>query len=159
MPNTTQNYKLNQWEASDDFLRSDFNEDNAKIEAALTAHDTALAKKAEENSVASRIANLNTAVSTKAELRFGTYTGDGTASRTISLGFTPKWILVFDQRGRGGYQGISYGGLAAPGFPVKNGAGNTLEVVTNGIKVVYSPDEYQNTNENNMVYHYLVCVS
>lgn len=34
--NQTKNYQLNQWEASDPVLRSDFNSDNAKIEAALT---------------------------------------------------------------------------------------------------------------------------
>ena len=33
----TQNYQLNQWEASDRVLREDFNSDNAKIDAALGA--------------------------------------------------------------------------------------------------------------------------
>ena len=35
--NTTQNYSLNQWEASDRVMRTDFNSDNAKIDAALKA--------------------------------------------------------------------------------------------------------------------------
>ena len=35
--NYTQNYQLNQWEASDRVLREDFNRDNRKIDAALTA--------------------------------------------------------------------------------------------------------------------------
>lgn len=33
--NHTQNYGLCQWEATDQVLRTDFNEDNAKIEAAI----------------------------------------------------------------------------------------------------------------------------
>ena len=33
--NHTEQYQLNQWEAADQVLRTDFNEDNAKIEAAL----------------------------------------------------------------------------------------------------------------------------
>ena len=33
--NHTTNYNLNQWEATDKVLRTDFNEDNAKIDAAL----------------------------------------------------------------------------------------------------------------------------
>lgn len=33
--NHTTRYGFNQWEGSDQVLRSDFNEDNAKIEAAL----------------------------------------------------------------------------------------------------------------------------
>lgn len=35
--NQTSNYGLNQWEATDQVLRTDFNEDNAKLEAALAA--------------------------------------------------------------------------------------------------------------------------
>ena len=33
--NHTTNYNLNQWEATDKVLRTEFNEDNAKIDAAL----------------------------------------------------------------------------------------------------------------------------
>lgn len=33
--NYTEQYKLCQWEATDQVLRTDFNEDNAKLEAAL----------------------------------------------------------------------------------------------------------------------------
>ena len=35
--NATPNYQLNQWEAEDRVLRTDFNADNAKIDAALKA--------------------------------------------------------------------------------------------------------------------------
>ena len=34
--NYTKNYQLNQWDAADRVLREDFNEDNRKIEEALT---------------------------------------------------------------------------------------------------------------------------
>ena len=34
--NYTTNYQLNQWEPTDQVLRTEFNADNAKIEAALT---------------------------------------------------------------------------------------------------------------------------
>lgn len=33
--NHTEKYQLNQWDADDKVIRTDFNEDNAKIEAAL----------------------------------------------------------------------------------------------------------------------------
>ena len=33
--NQTTNYQLNQWEATDQVLRTDFNADNAKVDAAL----------------------------------------------------------------------------------------------------------------------------
>ena len=41
--NHTTNYDLNQWEATDKVLRTEFNEDNAKIDAALKSHDDELA--------------------------------------------------------------------------------------------------------------------
>jgi len=42
---------------------------------------------------------------------FGTYTGDGTTKRTISLGFTPSALIVVDGRGRMTDKDIVYGGL------------------------------------------------
>ena len=44
--NHTTNYDLNQWEASDKVLRTEFNSDNAKIDAALKANADAIAAEA-----------------------------------------------------------------------------------------------------------------
>ena len=74
----TSNYKLNQWAASDKFLRTEFNSDNSKIDAALKA-------------LASRDTALDGA---KCELVMGSYTGDGTDSREIALGFRPSMVLI-----------------------------------------------------------------
>ena len=41
--NHTANYDLCQWEATDQVLRTDFNQDNAKIDAALAAKAEAAA--------------------------------------------------------------------------------------------------------------------
>ena len=41
--NYTTNYQLNQWEPTDQVQRTDFNADNAKIEAALVALSAASA--------------------------------------------------------------------------------------------------------------------
>ncbi len=41
--NHTEHYSLSQWEAEDKVLRTDFNEDNAKIDRALGAHAALLA--------------------------------------------------------------------------------------------------------------------
>ena len=43
--NYTEQYKLCQWEATDAVLRTDFNEDNAKLEAALKALQDSKAEK------------------------------------------------------------------------------------------------------------------
>ena len=52
MASYTTNYQLHQWEASDSFLRTDFNTDFQKIDAAVkgveTAANTALALKADK---------------------------------------------------------------------------------------------------------------
>lgn len=44
--NQTANYQLNQWESTDRILMSDFNSDNAKIDAALKAQAEAISEEA-----------------------------------------------------------------------------------------------------------------
>ena len=63
----TTNYQLNQWEAEDKVLRTEFNEDNQKIDAALGA-------------LAKAVPRIVT----------GTYTGDGTESRLLTWALRPR---------------------------------------------------------------------
>ena len=49
--NYTPNYNLNQWEPGDAVLRSDFNADNAKLDAALTALSRQEAGKADQSAL------------------------------------------------------------------------------------------------------------
>lgn len=70
----TEYYQLSLWEQDDRILREDFNSDNAKIDAALAGKADA--------SVVPRIVH-------------GSYTGDGNASRVISLPFAPKLMIIF----------------------------------------------------------------
>ena len=58
--NRTANYNLCQFEASDQVQRTDFNEDNAKIDAALSGHDSSL------GSLSSKITSLTSTVNGKA---------------------------------------------------------------------------------------------
>ena len=58
--NRTTKYKLCQFEASDQVQRTDFNEDNAKIDAALSGHDSSL------GSLSSKITSLTSTVNGKA---------------------------------------------------------------------------------------------
>ena len=76
MATYTTNYGLHQWEATDDFLRTDFNTDFAKIDAAL-------GEKADGEDLADKCGAVT-----------GTYTGDGAGSRTISLGFAPRAVIL-----------------------------------------------------------------
>ena len=107
MTNYTAHYQLHQWEPEDSFLRTDFNEDFAKI-------DGALGGKAEQSAVDT----LAEQVAGKSELVTGSYTGDGEASRTIELGFSPKAVLLASGSGPINYTSSRYGGLALEGAEV-----------------------------------------
>ena len=72
--NHTANYQLNLWEAGDDFIRSEFNADNTKLDAAL--------------------ADLNIR---KLDYVMGLYHGNQTANRVFDLGFRPKILIVKSQ--------------------------------------------------------------
>ena len=53
MANYTPNYGLHQWEPGDNFLRTDFNADFAKLDAAIKGvADTAESKKADKSALA-----------------------------------------------------------------------------------------------------------
>ena len=85
----TQNYQLNQWEASDRVLRIDFNSDNAKIDAALKTS-------------ADAIAALEAALEGKADagdvsrVIHGSFSGTGsTGLRHLAFGGgRPKMVMV-----------------------------------------------------------------
>ena len=79
MATYTEHYGLHQWEATDNFLRTDFNTDHQLIDAALAELDD-----------------------NKGAWVYGTYTGNGTRTQyeedapyqTISLSFQPKAVIV-----------------------------------------------------------------
>ena len=88
--NQTENYGLNQWEATDQVLRTDFNTDNAKIDAAL-------------KELANRNAELKLTLGSQAEQimkrgncsieRF-TYTGTDDDSATVSFAKSPLLFII-----------------------------------------------------------------
>lgn len=83
--NHTEHYNLCQWEATDQVLRTDFNEDNAKVDAALNAlaaQDTAL------NELVNQRGNC--------QLYTTSYTGTGSAGESDpnSVTFPQKPVFV-----------------------------------------------------------------
>ena len=115
--NYTEHYGLCQWEATDQVLREEFNEDNRKVDEALSNMASALSK-----------------------IVTGSYVGNGAGTRTISLGFTPKAVYVCHESGQtfncnGNY---CYGGLALNGKPVKSEPGaSVVKIVSSGFEVHY----------------------
>jgi len=101
--NYTKNYGLCQWEATDQVLRTDFNEDNTKIDAALkglSEQNTAL-----EASVAAAVAAAG-----NCEMELITYTGTGNYGEgkptKVTFSSVPDVFLVAGDQslyfGRGG---------------------------------------------------------
>ena len=83
--NKTQHYHLNQWEAEDAVLRTEFNEDNQKIDQALqekadqealTALQSLVSQKADSTDLEEMRSNL-------VQIAAGAYTGDGAVIRRL----------------------------------------------------------------------------
>ena len=155
--NHTEHFSLNQWQADDQVKRTDFNEDNAKIDAALNDLSGGLAEKATTaalETVSKKLAAMPCLVT-------GTYTGDGTDSRLISLGFQPKALLVMTDEGYSArpYTDDYYGGLALPGKPAglqtSYGTNYILTIESKGFRVYYNRDRYILSNQKDTNYYYL----
>ena len=101
--NHTTNYDLCQWEATDQVLRTDFNQDNAKIDAALAAK----AELSNHEALAQTVSGLSATVEEhtaaiaklgNCQVVFGTYIGTGTAGashpNTLSFPHSPVLIAI-----------------------------------------------------------------
>ena len=125
----TEHYDLPQWEPTDRVLREDFNE---------------------------AMENLETALTSKIGIIFGSYTGNDVNGRTINLGFTPVAVYLCEQGGLAGVipgSTYCYGGLMTTDLPIKLDDQKAAEIVENGFKV-YS-DVYIRTNFRTTVYYYI----
>lgn len=172
--NYTTNYNLCQWQPTDQVQRTDFNADNAKLDAALaTKAETAalnnLTQTVNQKASQSALNALSTTVqqiqANLTKITFGTYTGDNTAARVIDLGFTPDALFllpglasVFCAEGEHDYY---RGGLVFPGHPLSLEAHSQnvtyLQIVDNGFQVVYQDviRIHYHTNSANFKYFYI----
>ena len=175
--NHTTNYQLCQWQADDQVKRTDFNGDNAKIDAALNDLSDGLAAAQAEKADQSALEALAAEVAKKAttaalealsntlasmpRLVTGTYTGNGEESRLISLGFQPKALLVMTKEGYPArpYTSDYYGGLALPGKPVclqtSYGTNHILTIESTGFRVYYDDSRHTLSNQKETIYYYL----
>ena len=91
--NKTTNYNLNQWEAGDRVLRTDFNADNAKIDAAIKAETDARA------ALAGQVAKCG-----NCRIWTTTYVGTGGVGRDHPTSLTfpkkPLLALIVDDSGK-----------------------------------------------------------
>ncbi|MDE6922353.1 MAG: hypothetical protein K2P01_02245 [Oscillospiraceae bacterium] len=134
----TEKYQFNLIEPSDVFSPEPLNQNMEKTEEQFTAE--AAARQSADSALERRIAVLEAR-----KLVTGSYTGDGTYRRVISLGFTPKLVYV--------HTNVIDGtdGLAFPGLPTPGQMGNMeLEIVDGGFKT-YG----QHLNVSSYTYYYI----
>lgn len=174
--NYTENYNLCQWEATDQVLRTEFNEDNTKVDTALNGLSTQLGTKASQTALDTLAATvskkadqsaLTATANTIPKIVVGSYVGDGKLERKISLSFTPKAVYLCPSHGAtfiNAYNGDRYywGGLAVQGSPLKwidypTADITFLKIETNGFSVSYYAGGNHNSSSNtqDMIYHYL----
>ena len=84
--NQTPNYQLSQWESTDRILMSDFNSDNAKLDAALKEHDDALNTKG------------NCQIWTTSYIGTGEYGAD--TPNSLTFPWNPDVVLIVSTTGR-----------------------------------------------------------
>lgn len=168
---TTANYKLCQWEPTDPVIRTDFNDDNAKIDAGMkTLRD--LVNRAQTTATEGK--NLFNQAFSANNLPFacGYYIGDNAVGRVISLGFTPRAVILARSDGMMCYNNLStvlYGGVAILGKHLSlygsTGTGTdtwddqttALAVVDGGFRVNVMIREYMSilTNNKDSLYYYV----
>lgn len=93
---------------------------------------------------------------TKSEVVFGTYTGNGSSERFIELGFTPVAVEVYMSDGLQTKTLAAsmdyYGGLAIKDYPCSYGTHNIIQITDNGF-YVYS-NSYISSNYTNEVFYF-----
>ena len=159
--NYTEQFQLNLWESGDAFRREEFNQDNQKLENALKSHAAALEVHngqitALEQVQTAQSQTLNALSSQKASVYVGTYEGNNASERTITLGYTPKAVVLWTSTGK---QSDAYGGMAYTNMPCTvDGSFASITIVDNGFQVRYNSCYHCYTNLQGTRYVYLAFV-
>ena len=157
--NQTTNYQLNQWEPTDQVLHTDFNADNAKVDAALAskANQTALDKLSGSlEDLSQRTDMLETQIVKCGTCKFETfsYVGTGTNQTVpLQLSFTNPPLFFVIQGGNG----ILFAGQASGRATVIVQGMNVYfmesAVTWNGTQVTYgAPSASYQMNEAGFTY-------
>ena len=111
MATYTSNYQLHQWVPEDDFLRTDFNTDFQKIDAALAA-----------KAAQSALESVQELAEGKCRMIVGYYAGNNYNPRTINVGVTPTVLFVsLDSSSVNTITATKQGGTVAQVTVVENG--------------------------------------
>ena len=155
MMNRTTNYKLCQWEETDRVQRTDFNEDNVKIDNAIKAEADArtAAVAAERSARETAVRTLNTAIAGGVKLKAGAYTGTGADEWTIHAGFPAKALII---QANDVIAFMTYG--ASKGHVIKNGTTFSFKTTwtETGVVLKRTDGSYNHLNGSAHVYQYAI---
>jgi len=175
--NHTPNYSLSQWEGGDQFSRLDFNEDNAKLDAALKGLTDGKASASSVSSLASRVASLEGGITQKADkstvssvqssmlrIAMGQYTGNGLYESgnprvldfSSSLGRPAKLLVVRQRDAEGEILLLLYGCTSSMWSLSGSSGSRGMNTVTwSGNKVSWhAPESGSMLNKDGVVYLY-----
>ena len=151
--NHTPHYALNRWELEDQIIMDDFNDDNAKIDAAL--HDNA-----------ATLSALQTTLSTHGTLTrftYGSYVGTGESGQnhpnSLTFDFYPMFIIIMSRAAQGRDQSPCFMMRGETvGNSTETAASINLSWTDSGVSWYdvdsFSEPENQNNTEG-VTYHYL----
>ena len=150
--NHTTNYQLNQWEAADQVLRTDFNQDNQKIDAALKTNADAIAAE-----TAARAALAETVEGKgNCKLEHFTYRGDGghgdESPTVIDFSGRPLFFMIL------GDSDFAFGSWYMDGLLMDlshNNAGQNCDWNGNQVSFYASQAGWQ-LNQDDVTYHVFV---
>ena len=166
--NYPRNYNLCQWEASDKVLRTEFNADNAKIDAAIAAVDgrvDGLSSTVSDKASTAALENLKTTVSQhtselakkgNCQLFTTTYTGSGKfgSSNPNRLTFAKKPMVIFVHSNTSLMTLVQ--GMGISWAATNTGSSSAVSVTWSGNSVSWYGDQtYSQLSYNGAVYHVL----
>ena len=132
----TNNYGLKQWESWERVTRGEVNGNFSAIDSQLKE----VSGTAEE----------------KCQMVYGTYTGDGSTNRKLSLPIQPKVVLLESKDGIRQHDRYQFlrGGLALSGSPVKYSDNENNALRISGSSFYVTQEDTYMLNETGQVYHY-----
>ena len=119
----------------------------AELDAKATQAGLAAEQQARE-ALSGRVSALESAVPQKSEVYFGTYTGTGSYPRTLSIGFTPKAVIIGHKDGLIADETAVYSTLMLQGYKT-----DYCGIVSNGFTLYEY--KYSKLNYNGAQFYYI----
>ena len=119
----------------------------AELDAKATQAGLAAEQQARE-ALSGRVSALENAVPQKSEMYFGTYTGTGSYPRTLSIGFTPKAVIIGHKDGLIADETAVYSTLMLQGYKT-----DYCSIVSNGFTLYEY--KYSKLNYNGAQFYYI----